>query len=122
MQYSTEILDLFGAPKLSQLIRCGARALPELPNYFGPALWNWIVGLQHPDIAVLHLNLGILRRANGAAEEYRAGRDHLLRYVEGTSVREHRLGAYLSALTHFERSVVPFGKARSCSTGWSTGS
>jgi hypothetical protein len=105
VQYSSEILNLFGAPELSELTICGAKELPKLPDYLSAAIWNHIVGVVHPDTSVRHLDLAFLRRANAAAEEYRSGRSHLLRYVEGVEGGEHRLGAYLSALTHFEQCL-----------------
>lgn len=105
VQYSSEILNLFGAPELSELTVCGAKELPKLPDYLSAAIWNHIVGVVFPNTSVRHLDLAFLRRANAAAEEYRTGRSHLLRYVEGVEVGEHRLGAYLSALTHFEQCL-----------------
>jgi hypothetical protein len=105
VQYSSEILNLFGAPQLSELTVCGAKELPDLPDYISAALWNYIVGVKHPDTSVLHLDLAFLRRTNSAVAEYRTGRNYLLRYVEGVRNGEHRLGAYLSALTHFEQSL-----------------
>lgn len=72
---------------------------------------NYIMGTMHPDIAVRHLDLAFLRRANAAAEEYRIGRERLADYVAGLSVPEHRLGAYLSALTHFEHCLASIWQA-----------
>ncbi len=42
---------------------------------------------------------------NTAYEEYGMGRDNLLRYIEGVESGQHRLGKYLSALTHFEQCI-----------------
>jgi hypothetical protein len=111
VQYAPDILNLFGAPELSELTVCGAKDLPRLPDYLSAAIWNHIVGAEHPDIAVRHLDLAFLRRTNAAAEEYSAGRSYLLRYIEGVEAGEHRLGAYLSALTHFEQCLGSIWKA-----------
>jgi hypothetical protein len=105
VQYSDEILDTFGAPKLSKLTVCGAKELPELPNYLSAALWNYIANLMPPDRAVLHLDLAFLRRTRNAADEYNVGRTHLLHYIEGLAVRQHRLDAYLSSLNSFEQCL-----------------
>jgi hypothetical protein len=111
VQYSSEILDLFGAPELSDLNVCGAKELPKLPDYLSAAIWNHIGGAMHPDTSVRHLDLAFLRRTNAAAEEYHTGRSYLLRYIEGVAAREHRLGAYLSALTHFEQCLSSIWQA-----------
>lgn len=111
VQYSSEMLNLFGAPELSDLTVCGAKELPKLPDYLSAAMWNHIVGVVFPDPSVRHLDLAFLRRANAAAEEYTTARSHLLRYVEGVEVGEHRLGAYLSALTHFEQCLDAIWRA-----------
>jgi hypothetical protein len=105
VQYSPEFLNLFGAPRLSELTLCGAKELARLPDYLAAAMWNHIAGAAHPDAAVRHLDLAFLRRTNAAAEEYSTARSFLLRYIEGIEAGEHRLGAYLSALTHFEQCL-----------------
>jgi hypothetical protein len=105
VQYSSELLNLFGAPELSQLNVCGAKELPALPDFLSAAIWNHLAGAAFPDPSVQHLDLAFLRRSNAAAEEYRTGRNYLLRYVEGVEAGQHRLGAYLSALTHFEQCI-----------------
>jgi hypothetical protein len=105
VQYSDDILNRFGAPDLSKLTECGAKALPTPPDFLSAAIWNYIAKLVHPDTSVLHLDLALLRRTNAATEEYSEGRKHLLRYVEGIGIGEHRLNAYLTALTHFEQCL-----------------
>ena len=104
--YAPKILNLFGAPELSNLTSCGAKELPALPDYLSVAMLNYISGVpSSPDPAVHHLDLAFLRRSHAAAEEYRLGRELLLRYVEGVASGSHLLGAYLSALTHFEQCL-----------------
>jgi hypothetical protein len=104
--YSAELLNLFGAPELSELTVCGAKELPALPDYLSVAMLNLISGVPwYPDLAVRHLDLAFLRRSHAANEEYRLGRELLLRYVEGVAGGRHLLGAYLSALTHFEQCL-----------------
>ena len=105
VQYSSEFLNLFGAPELSELTVCDAKELPRLPDYLSAAIWNQIAGAVHPDTSVRHLDLAFLRRTTAAAEEYSRGRSYLLRYVEGVEVGKHRLQAFLTALTHFEQCL-----------------
>lgn len=111
VQYSSKILNTIGGPELCALTVCGAKELPELPNYVFAAIWNQIAGGAHPDLSVLHLDLAFLRQSNAATEAYNTGRSHLLRYVEGVEIGEHRLGAYLSALSHFEHCLGSVWKA-----------
>src|SRR5262249_16024193 len=104
--YAPKILNLFGAPELSNLTSCGAKELPALPDYLSVAMLNYISGVpSSPDPAVHHLDLAFLRRSHAAAEEYRLGRERRIRYVEGVASGSHLLGAYLSALTHFEQCL-----------------
>src|SRR6266705_3806112 len=105
VQYSSEILNLFGAPELSELTACGSKELPRLPDYLSAAIWNHIVSAAHPDTSVRHLDLAFLRRTNAAVEEYSTGRSYLVRYIEGVEAGEHRLLAFLAALTHFEQCL-----------------
>jgi len=111
VQYSSQLLNLFGAPELSELTVCGAKELSQLPDYLSAAIWNHIVGAAHPDTSVRHLDLAFLRRTNAAAEEYSTGRSYLRRYIEGLEAGEHRLVAYLSALTHFEQCLSAIWQA-----------
>ena len=57
VQYSHEILNLFGAPELFELTVCGAKGLPTVPNYLPAAIWNHIAGASHPDTAYVTLIL-----------------------------------------------------------------
>ena len=99
--------NFFGAPELSHLTVCGAKELPALPDYLEIKTgMNRITGVpSSPNRAVHHLDLVFVRRAHAAAKEYKLGRDRLLRYVEGVAGGRHLLGAYLSALTHFEQCL-----------------
>jgi len=105
VQYSAEILDQFGAPELSKLSVCGAKELLKPPDYLSAAMFNYIVGVFHPDMSVRRLDLAFLRRMNAAYEDYGLGRENLRQYIEGVESAEHRLGKYLSALTHFEQCI-----------------
>jgi hypothetical protein len=105
-QYHPDILNTFGAPQLAALAKCGAPELSDLPDYTEQALWNHILGANHPDAAVLHLDSAMLRRTNAAAHEYRIGRDHLVRYIDGLGIPTHRLKSYLLAVSHFEQCVI----------------
>jgi hypothetical protein len=53
--YAPKILNLFGAPELSNLTSCGAKELPALPDYLSVAMLNYISGVpSSPDPAVHH--------------------------------------------------------------------
>jgi hypothetical protein len=112
-QFSDEILDTFGRPKLSELTICGADDLPDLPDYSSFSINNHIFNLNHPNKSALHLHLqlAISRRTNSAGEEYRLARNHLLDYVEDLRIPEHRLKSYLLALTHFEQCIISIHQA-----------
>jgi hypothetical protein len=105
VQFSDEFLDLFGAPELSELTRCGAKDLPNIPDYLSSAIWNRIHGISYSKAWMLHLDLLFLRRTSAAFEEYGTALRYLRRYVEGTEAQRHELGTYLKALTHFEHSL-----------------
>lgn len=111
VQYSHEILNLFGAPELSELVICSAKELPVLPDYLSTAMWNYIGGTLYRDTSLHHLELALLRRTNAAFEEYNIARNHLLRYIDGVKDGKHLLTSYLSALTHFEQCLSSFWQA-----------
>ncbi len=106
VQSSVQLLDLFGAPELSSLTVCGAKELPQLPNYLDTAMWGWVTGTRYRDRAVQNLNINLLRRISLAATCYQAGRHSLLGYVDGLAAQQHRLADYLSALHHFEQCLA----------------
>jgi hypothetical protein len=110
-QFSNEILNLFGGQALPDLTVCGAKELPTLPNYVDAVVWNFIFNAMHPDIAIVRLDLAILKQTNAAVEAYTTGRSQLLRFVDGVQRGEHRLLAYLSALTQFEHCIGAVWKA-----------
>ena len=110
-QYSNEILHLFGGPALVDLTACGAKELPTLPKYVDAVIWNFIFNAMHPDRAIVHLDVAILKQTNAAAEAYTTGRSQLLRFIDGVQRGEHLLSAYLSALTHFEHCIGAVWKA-----------
>jgi hypothetical protein len=109
VQFSDEILQVFGGPGLPKLTACGADDLPNFPNYLDSAI-ALFMGNLIPDRSVFHLDLTFLRRAIAACEEYKAGRKFVLDYVDGLSTR-HRLPAYRSAVTHFEQCIEAVWKA-----------
>ena len=111
MQYSSEILNLFGGPELSDLSVCGAKELPEPLDYLSAAIWNHIVGTRIRYTSVQHLALVMLKRNYGACQEYLAARCDLLFYVERLRAGNHHLRAYLSALRHFEQCICAIWQA-----------
>ncbi len=104
-QFSSEILDTYLAPALSDLTVCGAKELPAPPDYLLPAIWGHIAGVRYKKSALLHLSLTFLKRSIVATDEYRMARENLLQYVDGLSQQQHRLASFLSALSHFEQCI-----------------
>jgi hypothetical protein len=43
--YAPKILNLLGAPELSNLTGCGAKELPAFPDYLSVAMLNYISGV-----------------------------------------------------------------------------
>jgi hypothetical protein len=111
VQHSFAILDLFGAPELSDLDVCGAGELPALPDYLSSAIWHHIYGMVHKIPAARHLDLIFLRRTKAAFSEYNAGRACLLKYIDGVEGGDQRLGTYHDALMHFEQCLNAFWEA-----------
>jgi hypothetical protein len=121
VQYSSQLLNLFGAPELSELTVCGAKELSQLPDYLSAAIWNHILGAAHPDTSVRHLDLAFLRRTNAAAEEYSTGRSYLWRYIEGVEAGEHTALLRICRRLRILNSVSALsGKPLNYSIEWST--
>jgi hypothetical protein len=103
-QYSDEILNLFGGPELSSLQNCGAKPLPQRKDYFSIAVWIRYFLSSIPDPPIFHLNLGILKRTDEAADAYSIGRDQLLAFV-GNLPNRHNLSSYTKAVTQFDHCI-----------------
>jgi hypothetical protein len=111
VQYSEEILNLFGGPELSKLDACGASELPEIPNYLDAAMWHFITGLNNPDSAAQHLEITFLRQSIAASNAYKTAHNQLLNYIEGLKLGQHRIYSYLSAVTYFEYCIGSIWRA-----------
>jgi hypothetical protein len=111
MQYSDQLLDHVGGPKLSQLTSCGAVQLPTLDDYLDVAAWNMICGSKYVDASLNNLILAYLRQTNIAVRQYEIGRANLDNYVAALSRRSHRLRDYLNAIEAFEHCVNAVWKA-----------
>jgi DNA-binding transcriptional LysR family regulator len=114
MQLSNDILDNFGAPKLSELTECGAPLLDEPPDYLWAfALHGAINGIiQHHEPWVRNV-LMFGRRVELAIREYRTGRDHLNAYVH--RLPDNDSADFLIAMratTHFEQCVAATCQAK----------
>lgn len=107
VQYSNEILNLFGAFDLQHLTECGANELGPKTRWdlFDNAFWNHVFGIAYPNKPVQHLQLTFLRRAYAAVREYDSGRSALLRFVTENRAQKHNLSALLTAITHFEQCI-----------------
>src|SRR5215203_3045637 len=96
MQFSAHVLDNFLGPKLSSLTACGAPDVPELPAHHMTLVLNQALSKTYKEpIKVLLLNF--IRLLQSATNEYRGGREHLLKYlshlpdhVEGRTGRKPR--------------------------------
>jgi hypothetical protein len=111
VQFSADILDLFGAPQLSKLTRCGSDNLPKEPNYLDAALWNYVAGSTDPRPGILHLDLTFLRRANAAAKEYTLGREPSSDTSIGLQQARTCCASHISS-----NASEQFAKRLSCST------
>jgi hypothetical protein len=105
VRWGAPVLDNIVAPEMSQVTTCSAPDIPEpqvslatyfLRNALGPALPTHL----RPPANVY------LRRWTLALSEYRAGRECLSRYVAGLPETNNETGMFLSAVGHFEHSVV----------------
>src|SRR5580700_3080822 len=106
-RFGSYVLDEYGAPKLSELTKCGAPELPELPNHLAVAVLNLVVGVRG-DYAKddRRRRLNFIRRTETAVGEYRLGRAKLQAYVEQLSSRNNHFLEALRALSHFEQCAA----------------
>jgi hypothetical protein len=105
MPLSTYALDNFVSQELSQLTECRAAAIaPELPDcssWLTSFVLNWIFRIPLPkDKAALAFAL--IRRAEGAIEDYEEARRHLSSLVTG----QRSISLYFRCLRKFESTVA----------------
>jgi hypothetical protein len=106
MPLSLYALDKFVSQELSQLTEC--RAGPVAADFPGSATWlnsfvlQTIVRIPLPD-GRKALALAIIRRAQGAIEDYELGRAQLEDFIRGD---RNRVSVYFRALREFESAVA----------------
>jgi hypothetical protein len=117
-RFGSYVLDEYGAPKLSELTKCGAPELPELPNHLAVAVLNLVVGVRG-DYAKddRRRRLNFIRRTETAVGEYRLGRAKLQAYVEQLSSRNNHFLEALRALSHFEQCAAASYQAAELAAG-----
>lgn len=103
--WNGDLLDRFVAPELSKLTVCSAPEIPEPPDYFPSYFLNNVFNFTLPEDAHPGL-VTFLRRWTVAVREYRAGRDHLSRFVFDLPRTNNQTSLFLTALAHFEHSVT----------------
>lgn len=104
MQFSDDILHLL-APELSKLTACTAPEVPESPDYaHALALRQELGPKRYKDPNVVVYLATFVTRLTTSTREYRAGRDHVLRYVD--KLPQHSLASHARAVSHFESCVV----------------
>jgi hypothetical protein len=98
-------LDRLVAPELSKLTVCSAPDIPEPPDYFASYFLNNALNFPLPE--EMHpVLVTFLRRWSVAVREYRAGREHLSKFVVDLPRTNNQTSLFLSALAHFEHSVA----------------
>jgi hypothetical protein len=104
-QFRAFVMNVLGAPHLSELTECGALEIEEPKNYLGSFVLNNLHVLRYPD-PMKRIILMFGRRADNAVWEHRAGRELLLSYIQRLSQgnNNHFLVA-LRAATHFEHCI-----------------
>ena len=105
-RFSAFVLDTFGAPKLSELNRCGAPELAEPSSQLSVFILNSLfckpIALRKESIRAVML---FCRRTLHAVREYREGRKLLLGYVERLPLTNSHFLDALDATTHFEQCL-----------------
>ena len=103
MSWQDYTLDTFIAPGLSRLKTCSAPEIPALPNYLGSLYLNQILGKRYEEATIISI-ANAIRRTSFAITNYRAGRQHLLTYVE--SLPDQKISDYFQALSYFETCIL----------------
>jgi hypothetical protein len=104
--WAGHVLDRFGAPEMSQVtVSCAPPDIPEPRSGIVTYFLRNALGPTYPDNLWPPANV-YLRRWSSSLSEYRAGRDCLSRYVAGLPRTNNQIGLFLSAVGHFEHSVI----------------
>jgi hypothetical protein len=111
LQYSDELLEYAGGPRLQLLTSCAASELPETPNYIDAAVWNLVCGCKFKDQSVTNLDVAFCRQTNSAIRQYKIGRTSLQKYIEALEVKSHSLNEYHVAIESFEHCLSAVWKA-----------
>jgi hypothetical protein len=90
---------------MSQVTTCSAPDIPEPPVSLATYFLRNALGPALPKNLQPAANV-YLRRWTFALSEYRAGRECLSRYVAGLPDTNNQTGIFLSAVGHFEHSVI----------------
>jgi hypothetical protein len=104
MTWGAFALDQFVAPKCSELTKCLAPELSEVPEYFRSFFLNNVLIKASPDKG-RSLAIVFLRRLTNAARAYRNGRDEMQRCVDAPKHSNEMVIAYLNSLSHFESAI-----------------
>jgi hypothetical protein len=105
VKWAARVLDSIVAPEMSQVTICSAPDIPEPRVSLATYFLRSALGRTYPDELRPPANV-YLRRWTLALSEYRAGRECLLRYVAELPETNNRTGLFLSAVGHFEHSVI----------------
>ena len=103
--WNADLLDRLVAPELSKLTDCSAPDIPEPPDYFASYFLNNALNFPLPE--EMHpVLVTFLRRWEVAVREYRAGREHLYKFVSDLPRTNNQTSLFRTALAHFEHSVT----------------
>jgi hypothetical protein len=105
LRWAARVLDSIVAPEMSQVTICSAPDIPEPRASLATYFLRSALGRPYPDQLRPPANV-YLHRWTLALSEYRAGRECLSRYVAGLPETNNRTGLFLSAVGHFEHSVI----------------
>jgi hypothetical protein len=105
-RFGAFILDTLGAPRLSKLTLCGAPLVEGTQNYLAQFAVNFVTGVkgEYPE-RQRRILVMLCRRTQHAIEEYNAGRECLLFYVENLPKTNSHFIEALNATTHFEQCI-----------------
>src|SRR5688572_9939357 len=119
MKLSDFARDTYVAPKMSELTTCGAPPLSEWQVRARGSLADFIitsmlrVSFQESDRQYL---FNVVRRVEGAIEEYENARNHLLAHVAAQD--PNAVSHYVLALMHFENCISQIAQANMLVARW----
>jgi hypothetical protein len=104
--WAPKVLDGYVAPELSSLDKCSAPEITEPAEYFATFFLTDVFNGPNVSEALRPLLVTFLRRWKVAINEYRSGRQSLLKYVSNLTSTNNQTGLFLTALASFDHCVI----------------